>query len=49
MKIKPKDLGSECVAFRRKGICQYSFACRFGSDHTTYSSDTGKKALAITY
>lgn len=42
MKVKPKDLGTDCVAFRRRGVCQYSFACRFGNDHISYSENTGK-------
>ena len=41
MKVKPKDLGSECVSFRKKGFCPYSFACRFGGDHTTHDSNKG--------
>jgi len=47
MKVKPQDLGPECVSFRKKGFCPYSFACRFGSDHLTQSEEKGKNQKKI--
>jgi len=41
LKIKPEDIGKECITYRRQGICRYSFACRYAQDHTEYQEGKG--------
>uniref|UniRef100_A0A0J9Y6I5 tRNA-dihydrouridine(47) synthase [NAD(P)(+)] n=2 Tax=Brugia malayi TaxID=6279 RepID=A0A0J9Y6I5_BRUMA len=42
LKIKPPDIGSICYNFDQRGVCPFSFACRFANAHTSNAKQITK-------
>ncbi|EJW80891.1 dihydrouridine synthase domain-containing protein [Wuchereria bancrofti] len=40
--IKPPDIGANCYNFDQRGVCPFSFACRFANAHTSNAKQITK-------